>query len=141
MHIFKSKKSSIAPLDALALKVSFNPTQVHQSLPKSINFLPEMKHNITFCMTHKIMLDYIQLSVKIHQCLNLYQKIFIGHQWCNITFHFIWHQHLLGSFFLTFQTKVSPIFDLEKLPNYADDNYVVKQKQNVKELIADMKKP
>jgi hypothetical protein len=35
---------------------------------------------------------------------------------------------------------VSPLFDVEKLSNYADDNYVVKWNTNIEALIKDMKK-
>ena len=35
---------------------------------------------------------------------------------------------------------VSPLFDLEKLSNYADDNYIVKWNTNLEVLIKDMKK-
>ena len=35
---------------------------------------------------------------------------------------------------------VSPIFDLEKMSNYADDNYVIRWNKNITALIVDMKK-
>ena len=35
---------------------------------------------------------------------------------------------------------VAPLFDLEKLSNYADDNYIVRCSTNITELIIDMKK-
>ena len=35
---------------------------------------------------------------------------------------------------------VSPIFDKEKVSNYADDNYVIRWNRNIDELIVDMKK-
>ena len=35
---------------------------------------------------------------------------------------------------------VSPLFDLKKLSNYADDSYIVKKNANLEALIIDMKK-
>ena len=34
---------------------------------------------------------------------------------------------------------VSPLFDLQKLSNYADDNFVIRWNSNIVDLIADMK--
>ena len=45
-------------------------------------------------------------------------------------------QSILGP--ILYAIFVSPLFDLQKLSNYADDNFVIRWNSNINDLIADM---